>query len=67
MHEYIGQEKILVQKGDFKGIYGYVRMVSSTGHLYLILDNGQKSSVLKEDVQFIHPNYFVAHIPSWLI
>lgn len=60
--EYKGQEKVKVKTGEFEGAYGYVRLNTTNDHLLLVLDNGRKASVPKDDVEFIHPNYFIEGI-----
>lgn len=62
MRVYIGQEKIRMHSGMFKGICGYVRIAHPDGRLWVILDNGIKTSSHINDVEFIHPNYFL----SWV-
>lgn len=56
---YKGQEKVKISKGPFKGVFGYVRTTHLDGHLWVILDNGHKTSIRAEYVEFIHYNYFM--------
>lgn len=62
MRVYKGQEKVKVLKGQFKGVYGYVRLIMSLGFLWVILDNGHKTNIHQDDVEFIHENYFLCGI-----
>lgn len=63
---YKGQEKVRVKTGQFEGIYGYVRMNTANNHLWLILDNGHKTSIHKDEVEFIHHNYFLERLEKAL-
>lgn len=58
-HMYVGQEKVQIIEGMFQGVYGYVRIAHRDGRLWVILDNGHKTSTRVECVKFIHHNYFM--------
>lgn len=64
-YEYKGQEKVKILKGQHKGLYGYVRLVMAHGFLWVILDNGLKTNIHKDDVEFIHKNYFLVGIEEY--
>lgn len=58
-HVYVGQEKVQILEGQFQGVYGYVRKAHTDGRLWVILDNGHKTSTRAEYVKFVHHNYFM--------
>lgn len=64
--EYKGQEKVIVKSGQFKGVYGYIRMLTANEQLWLFLDNGHKTSIHKDEVEFIHSNYFLENMNNYL-
>ncbi|MFF2531224.1 hypothetical protein ACFVS2_20190 [Brevibacillus sp. NPDC058079] len=65
--EYKGQEKVKVLTGEFKGLCGYVRHVSPLGWLTIVVNGSHPKVTLQEkDVEFIHPNYFLVGIESYM-
>lgn len=60
--KYIGQEKVEILTGEFEGLYGYVRHISKYGWLTVVINGTRpKATYQKEDLKFIHPNYFLAN------
>lgn len=62
MSKYEGQEKVRMLDGEFKGVFGYVRIAHPDSRLWVVLDNGRKTSTHTDSVEFIHSNYFLSHI-----
>lgn len=60
--KYVGQEKVKLNDGPFKDVCGYVRLVQPHGFLWVVLDNGRKTNVHKDEVTFIRENYFIDKI-----
>jgi len=66
VYSYKGQEKVQIKSGEFQGVCGHVRKVYPTGYLYLILDNSQKVSLHKNNVKYLHHNYFLVGAEQYI-
>lgn len=55
---FLGGEKIKVIDGEYKGLYGYARFESIYGFVLVILDNGLKVNIYKDELEIVKNNYF---------
>jgi len=66
---YKGQEKVKILTGDYKGSYGYVRLVSPFGWLIVAVNGGHpRISILdaENELEYIHSNYFLSGTEEYM-